>query len=52
MLLAHRGMPRNRKLAKLLQEQGVRKLMQRVEADYMREKRLHELEQALLYSMD
>jgi preprotein translocase subunit SecA len=52
VLLAHRGMPKNKKLAKLLQESGVRKLMQRVEADYMREKRLHELEEELLYSMD
>ena len=52
VLLAQRGMPKNRKLAKLLQEPGVRKLMQRVEADYMREKRLHELEEELLFSMD
>ncbi len=52
VLLAHRGMPKNKKLAKLLQEPGVRKVMQRVEADYMREKRLHELEEDLLYSMD
>jgi preprotein translocase subunit SecA len=52
VLLAHRGMPKNKKLAKLLQEPGVRKIMQRVEADYMREKRLHELEEDLLYSMD
>ncbi len=52
VLLAHRGMPKNKKLAKLLQEPGVRKGMQRVEADYMREKRLHELEEVLLYSMD
>jgi preprotein translocase subunit SecA len=52
VLLAHRGMPKNKKLAKVLQEPGIRKLMQRVEADYMREKRLHELEQVLLYSMD
>jgi preprotein translocase subunit SecA len=52
VLLAHRGMPKNKKLGKLLQEPGVRKTMQRVEADYMREKRLHELEEALLYSMD
>jgi preprotein translocase subunit SecA len=51
-LLANRGMPKNRKLAKLLQEAGVRKNMQRVEADYMREKRLHQLDEALLYSMD
>jgi preprotein translocase subunit SecA len=52
VLLAHRGMPKNKKLAKLLQEPGVRKSMQRVEADYMRDKRLHELEEELLYSMD
>jgi preprotein translocase subunit SecA len=52
VLLAHRGMPKSKKLGKLLQEPGVRKMMQRVEADYMREKRLHELEEVLLYSMD
>jgi preprotein translocase subunit SecA len=52
ILLAHRGMPKNKKLAKLVHEPGVRKMMQRVEADYMREKRLHELEEMLLYSMD
>jgi preprotein translocase subunit SecA len=52
VLLANRGVPKNKKLAKLLQEPGVRKLMQRVEADYMREKRLHELDEELLYSMD
>jgi preprotein translocase subunit SecA len=52
VLLANRGMPKNKKLMKLLQEPGIRKTMQRVEADYMREKRLHELEQVLLYSMD
>jgi len=52
VLLGSRGVPRNKKLAKLLQEPGVRKLMQRVEADYMREKRLHELDEELLYAMD
>ena len=52
LLLAQRGMPKNRRLAKMLQESGIRKLIQRVEADYMREKRLNELEEELLYSMD
>ncbi len=52
LLLAQRGMPKNKRLMKQLQEQGVRKLIQRVEADYMREKRLHELDEALLFSMD
>ncbi len=51
-LLASRGMPKNKKLMKLLQEPGVRRTMQRVEADYMREKRLHQLEEELLFSMD
>ncbi len=52
LLLAQRGMPKNRKLAKLLQDSGLRKLIQKVEADYMREKRLNELDETLLYSMD
>ncbi|MGH7570419.1 MAG: preprotein translocase subunit SecA [Gemmatimonadota bacterium] len=49
---ARRGMPKNKRLMKLLNETGVKKLVQKVEADFMREKRVHELDEALLFAMD
>ncbi|HEY7531098.1 MAG TPA: preprotein translocase subunit SecA [Gemmatimonadota bacterium] len=49
---ASRGMPKNRRLMKVLNETGVKRLIQKVEADYMREKRLHELEDDLFFAMD
>ncbi|CAN5194111.1 preprotein translocase subunit SecA [soil metagenome] len=49
---AQRGMPKHKKLMKLMNETGVKKLVQRVEADYMRDKRTHELDEALLFAMD
>ena len=49
---ARRGMPKHNRLMKLLNEPGVKKLVQKVEADYMREKRAHELDEALLFAMD
>jgi preprotein translocase subunit SecA len=53
LLLAKRGMPKNRKLLKMFAEEpGLQKLAQRVEAAYMREKRLHELDERMLFAMD
>ncbi len=53
MLLAKRGGPKNRKLAKLLADDPSRqKMVQKAEAAYMREKRLHELDEQLLFAMD
>jgi preprotein translocase subunit SecA len=49
---ARRGMPKHNRLMKALNETGVRKLVQKVEADYMREKRVHELDEALFFAMD
>ena len=49
---AKRGMPKHNRLMKVLNESGVKKLVQKVEADYMREKRVHELDEALLFAMD
>jgi preprotein translocase subunit SecA len=49
---ARRGMPKHNRLMKVLNEPGVKKLVQKVEADYMREKRAHELDEALLFAMD
>jgi preprotein translocase subunit SecA len=53
LLLARRGMPKNKRLLKMFADDpGLQKLVAKVEADYMREKRLHELEEGLLFAMD
>ena len=52
LLLAQRGMPKNKKLMKLQQESGVKKLIQQVEADYIRDKRMSELDDQLYFTVD
>jgi preprotein translocase subunit SecA len=49
---AQRGMPKHKRLMKVLNEAGMRKLVQKVEANFMRDKRVHELDEALLFAMD
>jgi preprotein translocase subunit SecA len=53
LLAARRGSPKHKKLLKMFADNpGLQKLTQRVEADYMRDKSLHELDEMVLYSMD
>ena len=53
LLAARRGLPKHKRLLKLFADDpGVQKLVQQTEAAYMREKRLHELDELLLFSMD
>ncbi len=52
LLQVQRGAPKNRRFMKLLQEEGIKKLVGRVEADYMRDKRLGELDEDLYFSID
>jgi preprotein translocase subunit SecA len=52
LLLARRGDPKNKKYMKLKKIQGLEKLMLRAEADFMREKRLHELDDELYFVVD
>ena len=53
LLAAKRGGPKNKRLMKLFADQpAVVKLVQSVEADYMRDKRLHEIDEMLLFAMD
>ncbi|HEU0015872.1 MAG TPA: preprotein translocase subunit SecA [Longimicrobium sp.] len=53
LFLARRGTPRNKRLLKLLSDDpGLQKVIGKVERDYMMEKRVHELEENLLFSMD
>ncbi len=52
LVIVQRGMPKNKRLMKLLQEEGTKRLIGRVEADYMRDKRMGELDEDLYYSVD
>ncbi len=53
LLQVKRGAPRNRRFIKLTSDVAdLQKLIHRVESDYMREKRLHELDDDLLFSID
>ena len=52
LLQAMRGAPKNKRLMKLLQEEGVKRLITRVEADYMRDKKMHKLDAELFFVID
>ena len=53
LLAAKRGGPKNKKLLKMFADDpGLQKLVQQVEALYMRDKSLHEIDEYMLYAMD
>ena len=52
LLRAQRGAPKNKRLMKLLQEEGTKKLIGRVEADFMRDKRMGEIDEELYFGID
>ena len=53
LLAVKRGTPRHRKLLKLFADDpSLQTLVNKVEADYMREKRLHEIDEMLYFAMD
>jgi len=52
LLQAQRGSPKNKRLMKMLQEPGIQRLIRRVESDYMRDKKLHELDADLLFVIE
>ncbi len=54
LLRAHRGFPKNKRLAKLLSEPENKKLLQATELEFLREKekRMPEIDQELYYAID
>jgi preprotein translocase subunit SecA len=53
LLAVRRGTPRHKRLLRLFAENpAAQKLVQRVEGDYMRDKRLHEIDEMLYFAMD
>ena len=52
LLAANRGAPKNNRLLKLLKETGMKRLITDVESSYMRDKKLHEIDDRLYYYID
>jgi preprotein translocase subunit SecA len=53
LLASKRGAPKHKKLLKMFADNpGLQKLVSQVEAAYMRDKSLHQLDELLLYAMD
>ena len=52
LLIASRGCPKNKKLLKLFQQQGTKQLASKVESDYLRDKKIAELDEELYFSID
>ena len=53
LLAVRRGTPKHKRLLKLFADDAsVQRLVQKAEGDLMREKRLHELDESLLFAMD
>ncbi|TET19900.1 MAG: preprotein translocase subunit SecA, partial [Candidatus Cloacimonadota bacterium] len=52
LLLAKRGSPRNKRLIKLEKEKGVLKMIETLELQLMRDKKLHEIDEELYYTIE
>ena len=52
ILAASRGGPKNRKLQKLFQIQGVKRLLSKAESEFIREKKMLEIDEQLFFSID
>ncbi|MDP6339326.1 MAG: preprotein translocase subunit SecA [Candidatus Marinimicrobia bacterium] len=52
LLQALRGMPKHPKVMKIFQEGGTKKLAHQVESEFMRDKKLHEVDEDLFFSID
>ncbi|MCX6830059.1 MAG: preprotein translocase subunit SecA [candidate division Zixibacteria bacterium] len=52
LLAVGRGAPKNKKYLKMVKEAGVKSLITSVESDYLREKKLYEVDESLYYVID
>ncbi len=52
LLAVNRGAPKAKRLLKILKEPGMKKLMTSVESAFMRDKKLHEIDDRLYYFID
>ncbi|MCH8305668.1 MAG: preprotein translocase subunit SecA, partial [Candidatus Marinimicrobia bacterium] len=52
ILTARRGMPKHKKLISLYEQDGIKRLEQQVENDYIRDKKLYEIDEQLFFSIE
>ena len=52
LLIASRGAPKNKRLMKFFQQQGTQQLVHKMESEYIREKKMQELDEQLYYTID
>ena len=52
LLMASRGAPKNKRLMKIFQQQGTQQLVHKMESEYIRDKKMHELDEQLYFSID
>ena len=52
ILVASRGAPKNRKLEKLFQIQGVKRLLSKTESEFIRDKKMSEIDEQLFFSIE
>jgi preprotein translocase subunit SecA len=52
LLQARRGMPKNKQLFKIEQEEGIKKLIEKAELDFIRDKKFHDIDDELYFVID
>lgn len=52
LLTALRGAPKNKRLMKVMNQEGVAQLIQATENNFMRDKKIHEIDEELFFSID
>ncbi len=52
LLQAKRGAPKNRRLMKLMHEPGVQQLIEDTESKFLKEKKMHEIDEELYFAID
>ena len=52
LLVASKGAPRNKKLIKIMQQEGIKQLCYQIESEYIRDKRTGEIDDQLFFTID
>ena len=52
LLIASKGAPRNKKLIKIMQQEGIKQLCFQIESEYIRDKRTAEIDDQLFFTID
>jgi len=52
LLMASRGAPKNKRLMKIFQKQGTQQLIHKMESEFIRDKKMPELDEKLFFSID